>query len=238
MNARLMIWMLFCVLAVVYPGFSFAQDSTVLFENAGDYWKHTVYIERDRSADIYGQLASYGLEGDGRKAYQKILRDLKKMTDEKPLKHKELIGDYLPVIFYDGQYYLYAPCDWGNHTPKRLTRTEMMTWQMDGVYPDLYTRVQKSKHGYIIDFAPAANTWIDACPSENRLVIRKIPGRPGLYLFENLSEGSEGQPFELYVRREHMKDLPVIVNHRDGMKQDEWYQPPVDYLKLIQPNLR
>jgi hypothetical protein len=138
-----------------------------------------------------------------------------------------LSKEWLPVHPYKGNYYLYAPSDWGNAGRRILTDSSFIYWYMDGpTSVPIRNVIKKDRKDYSFEIR---NFGSDEFTAVNLTVIDPITQ---LTLFEFTDE-AEAYRYRLYVPVSHLKHFDLIINHCETQKQREFQFEKLDINTLI-----
>ena len=155
---------------------------------------------------------------------------IKENTGKKKLKKHNMFGlpkNWLPVHYYNGNYYLYAPSDWGNAGRRILSDSVFINWYMDGPYPQLLQSVSKEKAStYTIKYQREKDDL-------QTLVIHIIDPKINLAVWEYQRDDGKPSSYKLYVAAPSAANFNMIVNHSNYQKQMEFKFQEPDYQKLL-----
>lgn len=193
---------------------------------------HTIYIEKNRQAKGYKRLFDFSFDSYDLESLESTMEAMKKQDPRyfKQKKKLDLPEQWLPLYSYKAQYYLYAPCDWGNTARRILNDSTLIYWDMTGPYPVKLLDARKiNKHKYHLK-------TFDPLPEEPRtdlITVHILDSETQLSVWEFKTKQLDGSRYELMIPRSQARKYDLVVNHSSRMKQREYNFEPIDYQKLI-----
>lgn len=194
------------------------QANDTLHQNRTTEFFHAIYIERNQEAKAFQRLLNFDFDDFEREANRESYREFNKRfpASNNKVDLQGLPEQWLPVFLYQNQFFLYAPCDWGNARRRIISDSAVINWYMDGPMPFPILgfhqpSATESQLRLINPFNP---------PQQPRtLTITELDAETGLSVWSYDDQASE---FQLYVPLQSAAAFELIVNHCEKNKQLEF----------------
>lgn len=198
----------------------FKEDTVFIVKEEINGNLHTVFIDENRNSQFRNRLLNFEVPKYHKDSFKESLQFLDSNCSRPvaPFSNNKLPKQLLPLHAFEGNWYLYAPSDWGAAGRRILTDTTYVVWQMDGLYP--YPIVSRK------EIAPdRIELTIEYCGQLNDrlevIIINLGDTDKGLYKFEFPSR-SESQRYEWYTSIEKASCFDLIVNYSNNSKWIEY----------------
>ncbi|MDR2915761.1 MAG: hypothetical protein LBV74_13155 [Tannerella sp.] len=224
----------------VFTLFSFGQNRMVIVDENSTpvVINDTLFIKKDSLYSIfidttgnpvyYEKLADFSMDGYEKDSYEETLKQLKAKNgeltawepDEFPRKWRDL---YL----YNGEYYIYYPCDFCGNYRICVTDTTFIDYMCDGAVANKIQEYKKLDDStFYFRITSPVNT------NDRLLTIHLIDAARGIAVFQTDLFSGESV-YNLMVDVEKLRKFPVIVNKCDQWKVLEMNFPEPDFEQLI-----
>ncbi|MDH6310823.1 hypothetical protein M2451_003561 [Dysgonomonas sp. PFB1-18] len=176
-----------------------------------------IYIDPSKSSVYYDRICDFSLDDE---SYYETPSSKKKKIPS------DLFREWIPLHLYNGDYYLYAPCEWIIDKYKITDSVLIFYGWMDGDYGFSYDKITQRTGGYSIqDVRDIYNELY------TELNIYIIDETRGIAVFEYIG-ASEDFKFRLQVRADKARQFPIVV-HDCKWKQLEYEFEKPDYEALL-----
>lgn len=205
---------------------AFAQtptDTIFLLKEKKPY--HAVYIENNKAAASYKQVLDFTVTRDGL-AYKQSIDYLNKKYPQPAQRYNTLgiSGKWYPLYRYQGNYYLYAPCDNIYQGAFSIAFDGVTDMTPEGFVFSRITSFSKTgkSHTFVLDNDSGGMTR----------TIHIIDAEKGIAVIEERS-GTNAPEYRLAVHSVTAASFPLIVNDCNGEKQAEYEFDKPDYQALL-----
>lgn len=191
------------------------------FINTPFVTRSAIYIAPNKRSEYYNKICDFRVNINESRSY--FL---------KPSKKKELPEDlpteWVPLHLYNGQYYLYAPCEWLINKYK-ITNTNLISYgSMEGDYADAYSAIVKnSENSYTIKDIHNKPCY-NGSPYE--LTINIVNKEHGIAIFS--FKGDFEEHYELMVQANKARRFPIIVHYCEMKEMPYRFETP-DFKSLL-----
>ena len=184
----------------------FARRDSILKETDNG----SVYITRDRTSELYDRFTRINVDLI---EFNEVFDDefigelLSHGTSNfKHLKNELIRGDWCPLYYYEGQFYVYAPSDWMYN--QQLMITDSVVYKVCCVDPDmiLIENYRVSSEG-IVKFA-----LCDYSGSRTNSSIQFLDTNQTIALWSYHDDNGAVLSYELKVRADSVREYDMIVN--------------------------
>jgi hypothetical protein len=205
-------------------------DTTFLLKEANKGFYHAVFIEKGREAKVYKRLLDFKYDHYDSIAYNENYKILK-IKFKKPLKKYDVAAlsqGWLPLHSYKGNYYLYAPSDWGNASRRILTDSTLVYWGMEG--PDQkplfsFKKITDRKYSLtsqpFYQFVKKSSINIYIIDPKNKVAVWEDTALPADYRYA------------LYVPLQYAQNFDLVHNYCKTEKTMEFEFDKIDFKALI-----
>ena len=208
---------------------AFAQTPTdtifLVKEKSRDTY-HSVYIENNKLAPIYKQVLDFTILRD-EQLYRQSIDYITKKYPQPAQRYNTLgiSGKWYPLYQYEGNYYLYAPCDYMYHHPFSIAFDGVTDLTPEGF---AISRINGfSKEGGSYTFSLDGLFY-----GETVRTIHVIDAEKGIAVIEERS-GNGPPEYRLAVHHITAPNFPLIVNDCKGGKAAEYEFDEPDYQALL-----
>lgn len=175
------------------------QDTIFLVNNK--YQK--VYIDFNKKSDEYEVLSAFfnsAVKGD--------------------IKLREPNEKWVPVYIYNEAYYVYVPCDFGNHHPIQIIGEELIIGGMETAINTIINRQKSSKNVFKVEYKDYDGT-------RKCLEYTVVDKQKGITVFNYNGD------YRLMVQAKKIKNYPIIVNKCKQGKMAEFVFDKPNYEVLL-----
>jgi hypothetical protein len=203
-------------------------DTTFFIKHRGKDFRQEVFIDTSRSSEYYKKLSAFAITEEGLEYYQEVIGALSKAYGLPSHVSLQLPDTrWLPAVYHQGKFYLYAPCDWLFHQPVMIADSAIITWG-EAAYPELIRSVVRQRDSYkFITQKP----WGDV-KGEVPQTLHVIDEKRGIAILQTDGSEEEGN-LRLLIAQSRMRDFPIIVNNCFDHKTTEWHPEATDLRKLL-----
>ncbi len=179
-----------------------------------------IYIDPSRSSRYYNAICDFSVDKEEFRSYYAVPSKKKKVPNDLP-------REWIPLYLYNGDYYLYAPCEWVIDKYKITDSVLISYGWMDGDYGFSYEKIIRHSDSFYsidgIEDKPFA-AW-------SAIAIYIIDNQQGLAVFEYKYEDRTSR-YGLKVRADKARQFPIII-HDCKWKQLEYEFEEPDYEALL-----
>ena len=228
MIKNIMLQKLFSFLSLLLPSISLAQTATDTIYIVPPQNNHSIYIESNKASRLYNRILAFDFREDD-PTYSSYLAYLQEKYEE-PLPEQDLEDiprQWCPLYLYEGNYYLYSPCDYYNQYLLSFTNNAVIDYTGEGPMPgriNLFRKEDGSTYVFSVDswFAPERTLILHIVDRDKGIAVMEetVPDAPPLYM--------------LIVSADKARNYPIIVNdcRYDGNDEFEFEQP--DFEELLE----
>lgn len=229
----------------VFAQFAFGQQIiTIIDENSKPFLIndtlfikkdsiYSIFIDTSKKSDYYERLADFSMEDYEKDSYEKSLKYLKAKNtgltkqnlDKVPRKWRDLYQ-------YNGEYYIYYPCDLCSNYRISITDTAFVEYMCDGA---IANKIQEYKNLDDSTFHFRTTAYFGS--DDRLLTIYLIDSVKGIAVFQTEYLISGYSRYDLMIDVEKIREFPVIVNKCDYTKVLEMNFQYPDLKKLIKDRI-
>lgn len=213
---------------IVYSQPDLKDTIFLLRENYPDYYR-VVFIDTHSNSDYYNIIETNRYNRLDSSAYFDTINFFKKVDPENSQNiSPEIPRDWRTLKKYQGNFYLYAPGEWGNNYWVHLGNNILFEWTFnDGSWPLNITSIKAiNKNLYQVALS-------DIYTGSRILNIHLIDSKRLVAVFEDTSIKGEDR-FTLMVAASSIRNYPIIVNYCKNQKCFEEFEfDKPDYPALI-----
>ncbi len=203
-------------------------------------YKDTVFIERDsllgssqsifydnnKDSKFYDQINCWRFQEFDNEVYDGSIECLK--NNNQLLINREPIipfTKWIPLMQYQGRFYVYHPCDFYNHFKVSINDTTYIDWTGEGPVANRIIE-QKKINDKTFEFK-----LIGCRDEERKLVIHIIDRDKCIAVFEEINNGEKNR--YLMISADKIKTVPLIVNNCEMEKQVELEFEEPNFIDLL-----
>jgi hypothetical protein len=175
---------------------------------------YSIFIDTAKNSAYYRKLTDFSIKGYSKENYTKAT---KHKLDKFPRKWREL-------FLYNGEYYVYYPCDFCSNYRISITDKTIIDYWCDGAYASQILNY-KSLNNNTFYFHTLER-------GDRKLTIYLIDKLRGIAIFKKEYSVSGETGYDLMVDVEKIKEFPIIVNKCDEKLIEMNFQTP-DFETLI-----
>lgn len=215
-----------CLIKVAAYGQKARPDTTFIFRQAGDYY-HAIFID-DKNSDYYNKIVDHPYNDVDSLSFKENMIQLKKRySGSFPRYNLENIHKkWVPIYLYKGNYFVYAPSEWGFNTWVEINDSFFIKYSFDdAAVPAIIQSLKKKNNKVTIDV-------VKPTLEKSTVKITIIDKKNQIAVFE-YSDLTHPYRYRLMVSADNVRNFPIIVNYCEVQKQKELQFDTVNYNKLL-----
>lgn len=215
---------------------SFSQfifnDSLFFVRDKNDEYYHRIFVDTNKKSEFYSYVSDFTLANFDTDIYKRSLQYLysKKLFPKKQ-SLENLPVEWVLLETYRSKIYVYCPNDFYNHYKVKITDSIFIDWTGEGPEANYVQKFTKKSE----------STFVFSLQSQmfhNReLTIKYIDKENGIAIFRNKYYDSNSKEmierYQLMGDVRKMRNIPLLVNTCDNMKQYELDFDKVDFAKYF-----
>jgi hypothetical protein len=231
-----MIRIAFLFLLFFAYGISFAQfkqnDTLFFLRDKNDSFYHRIFIDTNKKSEYYSYVSDFTIAKFDIDTYKRSLKYLhSKRFFPKKQSFESLSREWIMLETYKGKIYVYSPADFYFHYKVKLTDSLFIDWTGEGpeaTYIQKFTKINSSTFKFTLRSQLYPN---------RELTIKYIDKEKGIAIFQskyyNPYLKKMIEQYQLMGDVKKMRNIPLLVNTCDNLKQDELDFDKIDYAKIF-----
>lgn len=208
-------------------GQTVANDTTFIFKDTVDGELQTIFIDHNTDRKFYERISHFSFQYLDKVSY-KYSTDYFKEQKLTLTKSKPIIPwtNWVTLKQYNGQFYVYHPCDFLFHFRQSVNDTTFIDWTGEG--PEANKIIEQKK----IDEKTYEFKLTGISAQNRKITIHIIDIKNGIAVFEQTLNEADKR-YYLMIAADNIKSVPIIVNHCPTQKQTELQFDEPDFKTLL-----
>ena len=188
---------------------------------------HSIFIDTNKQSSYYNSITDFELNEYDEETYNASLERLKENNLE--LEKKIIKGlplEWIQLRQYDEKFYVYHPCDFMSHYQASITDSTFIDYTGEGPIASKISGFEKLDD-------KTFRFYLNKGYGERILNIHIIDDESKIAVFEDIPDANMTAYYDLMIAAEKAREVPIIVNVCDGMKQSEFEFEEPDYNELL-----
>jgi hypothetical protein len=191
----------------------FAQkltDTIFLLKEKNDSEFHVIFIDPNRQSNKHKSIIDFS--------------SFPKVSKKNKIRHENLPAKWIPLYSYEGDFYVYYPCDFSTNQQIHLTNKTLFFKDFE-LYRYQIDSFEKENDRFIINYNGFEN-------EKTKIEITIVDQKRKIAVFKYIRNNSDID-YELMIASKNVSLFPIIVNECRYSKAKEFLFDVIDFETMI-----